>query len=120
MKYNLYDRVMQVVVVVLALAVFIIPVWQLLSCQPTAGAKSISVNSICEDALVKVAVVIAAAQFRNIPVQQYVDGMCKVSSIVEPWIKDALKADMGLGASAAPYDPLERSLEAARKEGFIK
>jgi hypothetical protein len=93
----------------------------LVSCGLLKSAKSIDTNAICQNALVKVAVVIAAAQLRNIPVQEYVDGMCKVSSILEPFIKDALKADRGeLAAGAAPYDPVALSLEAARKEGFVK
>jgi hypothetical protein len=81
---------------------------------PTASA-------ICENALVKQAVVIAAAQLRNIPVQQYVDGLCKIATIIEPFIKEPLKPDMGeLGATATPYNAIEQSLEAARKQGLVK
>jgi len=86
------------------------------SCQ---SAKSANVNSICNDALVKQTVVIAAAALRNIPVQQYVDGMCKIAAIVEPFILSPLKPNTELGATAAPNE-IDRSLEAARKLGLVK
>ena len=85
-----------------------------------AAVKNATVNSICEDALIKQIEVIAAANLRSIPIQRYVDGMCKIASIVEPFIKDPLKPDVGELGATVKMDPVQASLAAARKEGLIK
>jgi hypothetical protein len=87
----------------------------LYSCQ---ALKSIDANAICNNALVQQLVVIAAAQVRGIPVQQYVDALCKISDIVEPFLVAPLKPDV-LGAEGNA-DPVQQSLEAARKRGLVK
>jgi hypothetical protein len=85
-----------------------------------SAIKSASANSICQDALIKQTVVIAAALVRNIPIERYVDGMCQIASIVDPFIKDPLKPNTTAMGSAASADPIQQSLAAARVEGLIE
>lgn len=85
------------------------------------GLKSGDVNSVCENSLVRQSVVIAAALARNIPVERYVDSICKIAAIAEPFLIDPLKpADAKGTVGAVKYDPIERSLAAARERGLVE
>lgn len=110
----MFDRIKKLLIQ--PLLITIVAVVMAPMCVP---AKSGNVESICQNALIKQAVVIAAATARSIPIERYVDELCKIGPIVEPFIIDQLKGDPPKGTVGAP-DPIAQSLGAARERGLVE